>query len=181
MDTRERFDLAYRAIRLTEVRHAGTSSRDLGPERTRLAVAVALGRKPAPPPDRWSYWRKLATAYSKAIESRAYWAKHLPNQRSKESIQSLRCSVDYLMWEAWMYVASARAERTGDDRFVKLLQGCRSQFRIALAAWREVQAGQEGVNVLACRLLREKTNEQLPTEMAVMVAEGMILNARGAA
>lgn len=173
MNPREAFAIAYRACRI---------SSSLRPE-NRNPVALAhdaaravRGARAGPPPKpnrRLSVWQRLRYAHEKAFESRAYWAKYFGNKRTAHGIESLRRDVDYQMWSAWITIASIRSDR-GDEVLCDFLMGCRQQFRIALAAFREVQAGEPGVNALACRLLSEKTHEEMPTHLALLAAQGIL-------
>lgn len=172
MSPREAFAIAYRACRVA----ANIEHRNRVELVYHAARAVRGSRAgPRPKPDRrFSVWQRLRRAHKDALESRAYWTKCFGTTcKSEREIKSLLRQVDHQMWSAWITIASIRSDR-GDEVLYDFLMGCRQQFRIALAAFREVQAGEPGVNALACRLLSEKTHEEMPTHLALLAAQGIL-------
>lgn len=171
MTPKQQFELAYRACRLSlrATGHKGTQVR-IAANAVRGAKAHRRSQGHREDP---GFWPRLERAHEKAFESRAYWLEHFPATKGNEdAVKKLRRSVNYLMWEAWLTLAIARKNRGGDTTLLDLLEGCRNQYKIALAAYREVKAGNPGLNALAVKLMVGR--HDLPTEAALLVAEGVL-------
>lgn len=154
---RDAFTVAYRACRAGDPHNRGRSYRNNYAFALNAAAAVRGARggvRPVLKEDRYSFDMYLRIALQKMKE-----ALHLRASGRSHS------SVEYLMWEAWIYIAGIRKRR--------------GEPRLALAAFREVLANGAGGRAFLAARVRGNSHLGISVDHALDLADSMIATGAG--
>lgn len=134
-----------------------------------VAAAAAVQRAPCPKREE-SFWTYIARMQSKRSSLKGRLTEisfASPHRRSL-----LMSSRNYLLWEAWMTLAGARAKR-GDGVLLDMLSGMPPEaLRVVIQAWRDQRAGRRSVETVAYQIL--STLRDTPVDLAILAAQGIL-------